>query len=47
MEERHGVTVEKAEEALADSNRVVFAPDYASRSGNSVRVVGYYERSER
>ncbi|MBX3195680.1 MAG: hypothetical protein KF727_11365 [Microbacteriaceae bacterium] len=43
MQERHGVTVEQAEEALADPDRVVFEPDYASRSGSSVRVVGYSE----
>ncbi|MEN2737836.1 hypothetical protein ABCS02_08605 [Microbacterium sp. X-17] len=41
MEERHGVTVEQAEEALADPRRIVFEPDYASRSGRSVRVIGY------
>ena len=41
MHERHGVTVEQAEEALADPRRVVFEPDYASVSGSSVRVIGY------
>jgi len=34
MEERHGVSVEQAEEALADPNRIVFEPDYASKSGS-------------
>jgi hypothetical protein len=41
MQEGHGVSVEQAEEALADERRVVFEPDYASRSGQSVRVIGY------
>ena len=41
MQEGHGISVEQAEEALADERRVVFEPDYASRSGQSVRVIGY------
>ncbi len=40
MQEKHGITVDQAEEALADDNRVVFEPDYASQSGQSVRVIG-------
>lgn len=31
MLERHGVTPEQAQEALADDTRIVFEPDYASR----------------
>jgi uncharacterized DUF497 family protein len=33
MAERHGVTVEQANEALADPDALVFDPDYASQSG--------------
>lgn len=47
MEERHGVTIEQAEEALADPNRVVFEPDYASISGSPVRIVGYSATADR
>lgn len=47
MHERHGVAVEQAEEALADPNRIVFEPDYASISGKSVRVVGYSASANR
>ena len=41
MQRRHGVTVEQANEALADPEALVFDPDYASRSGRSVRTIGY------
>lgn len=41
MLDRHGVTPEQAEEALTDDSRVVFEPDYASQSGQSVRVIGF------
>ncbi|OFB44777.1 transposase [Mycolicibacterium sp. (ex Dasyatis americana)] len=37
---KHGVTAGQANEALADSNAVVFAPDYNSDSGESVRTIG-------
>ncbi len=37
----HGVTVEQAEEALLDPDRVVFDPDPKSKSGRSVRTIGY------
>lgn len=47
MQEGHGVSVEQAEEALADERRVVFEPDYASRSGQSVRVIGYSESADK
>lgn len=38
---KHQVAPEHADEALADPDRVVFAPDPASRSGVSVRTIGY------
>jgi uncharacterized DUF497 family protein len=41
MAERHGVTVEQADEALADPDALVFDPDYASQSGRSVRTIGW------
>jgi hypothetical protein len=41
MAARHGVTAEQANEALADSDALVFDPDYASRSGRSVRTIGW------
>lgn len=40
MASRHGVSVEAADEALADPDRLVFDPDYASQSGHSVRTIG-------
>jgi len=41
MAERHGVTFEQANEALADPDALVFDPDYASQSGRSVRTIGW------
>ncbi len=41
MAERHGVTGEHADEALADPDALVFDPDYASQSGCSVRTIGW------
>lgn len=41
MAGRHGVTVEQAGEALADPDRLVFDPDYASQSGRSARTIGW------
>ena len=41
MRQRHGVTVEQANEALDDPDALVFDPDYASRSGRSIRTIGY------
>lgn len=38
---KHGVTADQADEALADPDRVVIDPDYNSRSGASVRTIGY------
>jgi hypothetical protein len=37
---RHGVTVEQAEEALNDANRVVLGPDPAARPGGEARPQG-------
>jgi hypothetical protein len=41
MSARHGITVEQANEALADPDALVFDPDYASQSGRSVRTIGW------
>lgn len=41
MQQRHGVTVEQASEALADPLAMVADPDPKSRSGRSARVIGY------
>lgn len=41
MQRRHGVTVEQANEALADPEALVFDPDSASRSGRRARTIGY------
>lgn len=38
---RHRITTSQADEALSDPERVVIEPDYASRSGRSVRIIGY------
>ncbi len=38
---RHEVSVEQADEALTDPDALVFDPDYASRSGRSVRTIGW------
>lgn len=39
--ERHGMTVGMANEAYRDPDAVVFDPDLASKSGLSVRTIGY------
>ena len=41
MRARHGISSAVADDALADPNRVVIDPDYASVTGRSVRVIGY------
>lgn len=41
MSRRHGVKVAQAEDALSDTERVVIDPDYASRTGRGVRVIGF------
>lgn len=38
---KHNVTPTEANEALADENAIEFRPDYNSKSGNSVRTIGY------
>jgi len=41
IRERHGVEVEWANEALRDPDALRIDPDPASRSGRSVRTIGY------
>lgn len=41
MQANHGITPEVADEALGDPDRVVIDPDYNSRSGQSVRIIGF------
>lgn len=38
---KHGLTPAAADEALGDPNRLVIDPDPASRSGRTVRVIGW------
>lgn len=38
---KHGTNPDVANEALADPDRVVINPDPASKSGRSVRVIGF------
>jgi hypothetical protein len=37
----HQVSVEQADEAVADDGRLVYDPDPKSRSGQSARVIGF------
>lgn len=39
--ERHGVEVAWLTEALSDPEALVLSPDPASRSGRSIRTIGY------
>lgn len=39
--ERHGISADRADEAVNDRHAVWQAPDPASRTGLSVRVIGY------
>lgn len=41
MRERHGIEVEWANEALENPDALRIDPDPASRSGRSVRTIGY------
>lgn len=41
MQRKHGITVEVADDALGDANRVVIDPDYNSTSEESIRIIGY------
>jgi hypothetical protein len=41
MRARHGLTPQEADEAVADIDAVWFDPDPTSKSGHSVRVIGY------
>lgn len=47
MQARHGVSVEAANEALADPRAAVADPDYASQSGRSVRTIGWSTSARR
>ena len=38
---KHGMTSQCADEAFSDPDRLVIDPDPASRSGRSVRVIGW------
>jgi uncharacterized DUF497 family protein len=40
MRERHGIEVERANEALEDPDALRIDPDPSSRSGRSVRTIG-------
>lgn len=46
MHAHHGITPEVANEALGDPGRVVIDPDYNSRSGQSVRIIGFSTTAE-
>ena len=41
MHARHAITVEVANDAISDPQRVVIDPDYNSSSGHSIRIIGY------
>ncbi|EQD30350.1 IS sequence [mine drainage metagenome] len=41
MRDRHGVEAEWADEALQDPDALRIAPDPSSKSGRSVRTIGY------
>lgn len=41
LRERGRITVAEANDALADPERVVIDPDYNSKSGRSVRIIGF------
>lgn len=41
MQRKHGISPAIANEALDDPNRVVIEPDYNSKSGRSVRIIGF------
>ena len=41
MKDNQGITPEVANQALGDPDRVVIDPDYNSRSGQSVRIIGF------
>lgn len=47
LQQRHGISVEQANEALADLSALVFDPDYASLSGHSVRTIGWSDGAGR
>ena len=46
VRERHGIEMEWANEALADPDALRIDPDPASRSGRSVRSIGYSTKAD-
>jgi hypothetical protein len=46
MWSRHRVLVRWAKEAVGDPRRLTFDPDPASRSGSSIRFIGYSAQAE-
>ncbi|WP_433578734.1 transposase [Nocardia brasiliensis] len=44
---KHGTTPEQAGEALSDPARLVIDPDPASKSGESVRIIGWSQSANR
>jgi len=46
MWSRHRVLVPWAKEAAVDPHRLTFDPDPASRSGSSIRVIGYSPQAD-
>lgn len=47
MERKHGVSIDEATCALADSAVLLLDPDPAGVSGETVRLVGFCERTAR
>lgn len=41
MFSKHHVTTGEADEALQDPDRIMIVPDYNSKSGRNVRIIGY------
>lgn len=41
MEHHHGITPAVANDALSDPQRVLIEPDYNSKSGAGIRIIGY------
>lgn len=45
MQDRHGIRPVEANQALADPARIVLAPDPSSKSGQTIRVIGWSDSS--
>jgi len=41
IQSKHAVSVPEADEANADIDRLLIEPDYNSKSGKSVRIIGF------